>query len=216
MKSRKYDLKMLTFVSILLALSVTLKLYSFGSDKMRFSLFAIPLLIAGTIAGPLTGGLTGLLADVIYGFFFSQYPFNPFYTVSMILWGVAGGLLRKKGLKVGITRLTVIIIFTSLLETTINTLGMIFFVDPLELYNIIVNSATGYATYYSIISSTAGPVFAGLPVRLLIMVVKWPILIVLMKNLDERFVVPFFAERLSGESRQINKLEMNRPLERGI
>ena len=89
------NLKIIACVSIMAALAVVLK--SFGimiGDSMRISFFAVPLMIAGLIGGFGWGMVAALAADMIYGFFFNPFGFNPIYTISALLWGVVGGVLR--------------------------------------------------------------------------------------------------------------------------
>ena len=59
----------------------------------RFSIEAIPIVIAGLLFGPVAGGCVGFVADLV-GCLFSGYGYNPLFCVPPILYGVLAGLLR--------------------------------------------------------------------------------------------------------------------------
>lgn len=59
----------------------------------RFSIEAIPILIAGVLFGPIAGGAVGFVADLV-GCLFSGYGYNPLFCIPPILYGVLPGLLR--------------------------------------------------------------------------------------------------------------------------
>ena len=58
----------------------------------RFSIEAVPIVIAGVLFGPLAGGIVGFIADLV-GCLFSGYGYNPLFCVPPILYGVLPGLL---------------------------------------------------------------------------------------------------------------------------
>lgn len=59
----------------------------------RFSIEAIPIVIAGVLFGPIAGGAVGFVADLV-GCLFSGYGYNPLFCIPPILYGVLPGLLR--------------------------------------------------------------------------------------------------------------------------
>jgi ECF transporter S component (folate family) len=59
----------------------------------RFSIEAIPIVIAGVLFGPLAGGVVGFVADLV-GCLFSGFGYNPIFCVPPILYGVLPGLMR--------------------------------------------------------------------------------------------------------------------------
>ena len=59
----------------------------------RFSIEAIPIVIAGLLFGPVAGGCVGFVADLV-GCLFSGFGYNPLFCVPPILYGVLPGLLR--------------------------------------------------------------------------------------------------------------------------
>ena len=123
---KKLSLKIIASISILVALTVVLKMYGFMiTPNMRISFYAVPLLISGIIGGFTPGIVAGIAADMIYGFFFNSYGYNPIYTVSAVLWGIAGGFLnfqfKRKG-NLSWILVIFVILATSLLETSNNAL----------------------------------------------------------------------------------------------
>ena len=89
------DTYALTVCALLTALSVVLArlLTIIPSEVSRFSLEAVPILLAGLLFGPLPGALTGFAADFI-GCLFSPYGYNPIFCVPPILYGLCAGLFR--------------------------------------------------------------------------------------------------------------------------
>ena len=89
------DTYALTVCALLTALSVVLArlLTIIPSEVSRFSLEAVPILLAGLLFGPLPGALTGFAADFI-GCLFSPYGYNPIFCVPPILYGLCAGFFR--------------------------------------------------------------------------------------------------------------------------
>lgn len=123
---KKINLKMLACVSIMIALAVVLKTFGFMiGTNMRISFFAVPLLIAGVLGGFSWGVIAALAADVIYGFFFNSYGFNPIYTISALFWGVSGGILKqyvKTYGKLSWLFISFMVLVTSIMETCNNAM----------------------------------------------------------------------------------------------
>lgn len=87
--------KTLTYCALMAALQVALaRLFGMmPSEFSRFSLEAIPTILAGVLFGPVAGGLVGFTADFV-GCLFSGYGYNPLFCVPPVLYGVCGGLFR--------------------------------------------------------------------------------------------------------------------------
>ena len=123
---KRFNLKIIASISVLVALAVVLKIFGFMiGTNMRISFYAVPLLIAGIIGGFGPGLIAALAADMIYGFFFNSYGYNPIFTISALFWGVAGGLLNfefKKRGKISWIFTICVVLITSLLETSNNAL----------------------------------------------------------------------------------------------
>ncbi len=85
----------LTVCALLTALSVILArlLTIIPSEISRFSLEAVPILLAGLLFGPVPGTAVGFAADFI-GCLFSPFGYNPIFCLPPILYGLWAGLLR--------------------------------------------------------------------------------------------------------------------------
>jgi len=93
--TRKMTTKTMTYCAFLAALQVVLA-RMFGMMPvafMRFSIEAIPIVIAGIMFGSKAGAMVGFSADLI-GCLFSGYGYNPIFCLPPILYGICGGLFR--------------------------------------------------------------------------------------------------------------------------
>lgn len=148
----KKSIKKIAIMSLLMALGIVLKSFlSIGTDGFRISFWDIPLFFAGMIGGPLWGGLVALGTDLIYGLCFSSFPFSFIMMFTTIIWGVMGGIFKNIDVdKKKIILLFIVVLITSIIATTINSIYLI--------------KITDFTT-----------MIAGLPLRLLTLIVKWPI-----------------------------------------
>lgn len=91
-----FDTYALAVCALLTALSVVLArlLTVIPSEVSRFSLEAVPILLAGLLFGALPGGAVGFSADLI-GCLFSPYGYNPIFCLPPILYGVWAGIMRR-------------------------------------------------------------------------------------------------------------------------
>lgn len=93
--ARRMSTKTMTYCALLAALQVAMARF-FGlmpSEFTRFSVEAVPTVIAGILFGPAAGGLVGFVADLV-GCLFSGYGYNPIFCIPPILYGVCAGLFR--------------------------------------------------------------------------------------------------------------------------
>lgn len=168
---KKMSLKMIASISVLVALTVVLKTLSFMiGDQMRISFYAIPLLIVGIMGGFVPGIIASIAADMIYGFFFNSYGFNPIYTVSAIFWGLAGGLLNqqvKRAGKLSWILTLIVVLITSLLETSNNAIW------DFVLYD-------------------RGVTMMLLGYKLIVIVIKLPIIVLVTKIINDRVIRVLF------------------------
>lgn len=98
MKDRKrlmMTTKTLAYSAMLTALSVVLARLTglMPNEFTRFSIEAVPIILAGLFFGPVAGGCVGFAADFV-GCLFSPFGYNPIYCIPPILYGVCTGLLR--------------------------------------------------------------------------------------------------------------------------
>lgn len=91
-----FDTYALTVCALLTALSVVLArlLTVIPSEVSRFSLEAVPIVLAGLLFGPVPGAAVGFAADFI-GCLFSPYGYNPIFCLPPILYGLWAGLVRR-------------------------------------------------------------------------------------------------------------------------
>ena len=94
-KCRKMSTKTLAYCALLAALGVVMaRLFGLMPNEFsRFSIEAVPTVVAGILFGPVAGGLVGFTADLV-GCLFSGYGYNPLFCIPPILYGVCGGLFR--------------------------------------------------------------------------------------------------------------------------
>ena len=95
-KNGRMKTKTLSYCALLAALGVVMaRLFGLMPNEFsRFSIEAVPTVIAGILFGPVAGGLVGFTADLV-GCLFSGYGYNPLFCIPPILYGVCGGLFRS-------------------------------------------------------------------------------------------------------------------------
>lgn len=164
------------------ALAVVLKIFSVNLSVIRMLNFSpIPLMLAGYFLGPFYGLFIGFLTDTVYamtqpGFLaiFSD-PHTTFaviltsvstiwnlFTISTMLWGLCGGLIKLFGQNRLLLALIILVPITSFAQTAINTLQMILWKWEM------------------------GTIIAGLPKRILNALVMCPIFILAGNELIPR------------------------------
>lgn len=95
MSNQRSTTRMLVTLALLSAIEVVLArlIVPMPSATTRFSIEAVPIIVAGLVYGPLPGALVGLVGDAV-GCLFSGYGYNPVFAVPPVLTGVCAGLLR--------------------------------------------------------------------------------------------------------------------------
>lgn len=91
----KITTRALVTMALLSAISVVLArlIIPMPNVTTRFSIEAVPIILAGHLFGPLSGAIVGFVADFV-GCLFSGYGYNPVFSVPPILIGLCAGLLR--------------------------------------------------------------------------------------------------------------------------
>ena len=91
----KITTRALVTMALLSAVSVVLArlIIPMPNVTTRFSIEAVPIILAGHLFGPLSGAIVGFVADFV-GCLFSGYGYNPVFSVPPILIGLCAGLLR--------------------------------------------------------------------------------------------------------------------------
>ena len=94
-KTAGMNTKTLTCCALLAALQVVLArlIVPMPNEFTRFSIEAVPPVLAGILFGPVAGGLVGFVSDLV-GCLFSGYGYNPIFCVPPILYGLLAGFCR--------------------------------------------------------------------------------------------------------------------------
>lgn len=95
MSNRRMSTREITVCALLCALNVILArfLTVMPAAVARFSIEAVPIILAGYFYGPVAGMLVGFVGDTV-GCLFSPYGWDPLISVSPMLLGLFAGLLR--------------------------------------------------------------------------------------------------------------------------
>ncbi len=92
---KRFTTRMLVSMALLSALEVVLARFivPMPNPTMRFSIEAVPIVLAGYLFGPVPGMIVGFVGDFV-GTLFSGYGYNPLFAVPPVLTGLCAGLLR--------------------------------------------------------------------------------------------------------------------------
>ena len=163
---RNTSLRVLIFAGLLAAMSFVLKLYfSLTTFNLRITFYDIPLILGSILFGPTIGGMIGFASDIAFiTFAGSSVTFSFWMALSAVTWGVLPFLIYRKD---NTLFLSLAIIITSLIAFSFNT------------YQLFIWFGEG--------------VFVVLPLRLLILVLKWPVQITVIKILKDR-LTPLIKE----------------------
>ena len=95
MSKGKMTTRMLVTLALLSAIQVVLARFivPMPNPTMRFSIEAVPIIVAGYLYGPVAGAIVGLVGDAV-GTLFSGYGYNPLFAVPPMLIGLCAGLMR--------------------------------------------------------------------------------------------------------------------------
>lgn len=174
---RKKKIIKYSTLAILMALSMVLKKFSIDTGYFRISLFDTPLLLAGMIAGPLWGMIVAFISDFLYSVI-SGFAYSFIMMFSALLWGLVGGIFYK--LKPRFIPLLVVVFFTSILTTVINSIQLYMWYGGSEL-------------------------LVGLPIRIITMTVKWPITTVVVYTLYYRVIKVVLKNKVEKKEEQSNQ-----------
>lgn len=91
----KMSTRQLTICALLCALDVVLGRFMtvMPTAMARFSIEAVPIVLAGYFFGPISGMMVGFVGDTV-GCLFTPYGWDPLLSVSPMLMGLFAGLLR--------------------------------------------------------------------------------------------------------------------------
>ncbi len=164
MQKRSLGTRVITRVAILVAMSVILKvLLSFTLSDYRFTFYDIPLMVVGIMFGPFVGGLSGFIVDWINIMMPNLATGFNLFTISSIMWGVIPGLLLFGRKELSLLRIFIAVFITSTLCFGINSV---------QLYLWMGNA-----------------VYAGLPARIVTLIIKFPLQVMVLDILYKRVLV---------------------------
>lgn len=159
-----FTTKQLTKMGLLLAMAVVLKSFlSFETGSFRFTFYEIPVMVIGILFGPIIGGVLGFVNDVLHMMFSPfAYSFNVF-TLSNMVWAIVPGVLlfRKK---ITIKKVLISVIIAGSMAFVLNTIGIKHFRGIGEMY-------------------------ATLPYRFLVLLIKIPFDTYLINTIYQRVLV---------------------------
>jgi ECF transporter S component (folate family) len=156
----------IAFAGMFIATAFVLRLLAFTTLEYRFTFDDIAIMASGIFFGPWVGLLVGFGADFLYSLYMG-FPIGIF-TLASMSWGLIAGVLLYKNTN-SIAHFSLGIVVTSIVAFGITTLALF------QLFN------TG--------------IIAGLPARLITVLVKWPIQISVLWILVERTKGLFLFDR---------------------
>lgn len=159
---RNNKIRRIVLAALFAALASIIKALSLEGEA-RLSFFQIPIMLAGYYLGGFYGLGVGFVADTVY--FLTPWTKGTFwgiFTITTMLWGLSGAVLRK--MKPSWINIILVILVSSIIETTINTIGI-------SLYQ-----SGGWPT-----------VLANLSLRVGFMFIRIPINVILIRYLIQRF-----------------------------
>lgn len=129
----------IALTSMMVALSVSIDLFSLKTDTSKFTIYALPLLLSGMMYGPLIGGLTGLISGFISQIIsYGLTPTTIIWILAPCFWGLSSGFIAKL-FKYSYDKYKIAfnVTITSIIVLIINTIAMI-------LDGLIYHYATTY------------------------------------------------------------------------
>ena len=127
-KSR--ELQKLVLASSLVAISIVIDIFfkqilSFNNFGVPF--YAIPIIYGSIVLGPIYGLIMGYVSDLVGFVAFPNGAYAFIFALGAMLWGFLPGLFLYR--KYDRTKLVFVLIFTHILVTIANTLGLLTFLS---------------------------------------------------------------------------------------
>jgi len=145
----KFSTKTLVTASLLVAIAIVLQNVAITTSFFRFSFFEFPLILLGFLFGPVMGLIAGFVTDFIYVMINPwAFSFN-LMTISTMMIGFIAGISFIKTRKPKNTYVFGTVVLIGLVTFILNTV---------QLYLWKGNA-----------------IWADFPLRLIIMIIKWPI-----------------------------------------
>lgn len=184
--------KRLTTIAVLAALAVVLRMLTiYLTAYSRLVFHNIPIMIGSLMFGPIWGLGLALISDV------SAMPYtngwSPIFMIPQLFWGLMPGLLMKVFKKNTIKGLFMIELITHIFVSVANTIVLAQLISPRAAYGTIT---TTFRFGFDFIGNTYAVNFGTIdvPTRLilvvLLMCVKVPIDVYILKTVQDRVVEP--------------------------
>lgn len=91
---KKNIIKKMALASVMAAFAVVLNLISVRSDTSLYTIYALPLLLAGILYGPLVGFYAGLATGIIVQLFtYGLSPTTVLWVLAPTAWGLISGFI---------------------------------------------------------------------------------------------------------------------------
>ena len=214
---KKLETKDLVIIASLAALGAVLRFVSIpitGTNKIVFH--NIPIMIASFSFGPIIGVLTGIIVDVTSLFY--QPGWHPLYTLAYVMWGLVPGVLKYvfNFRKVG--GLLIIETIAHLLASASNKAAIwilwgyksafgpisiehfIFLIHWGNNLEFIPKLITDFNYNLPVLKNVLGlfaingVIYVGIALTLVMMIIKIPIDVIILKVLNQRVVDPLILK----------------------
>ena len=129
MKTNK-ELQKLVLASSLVTISVVIDVFFkqvLGVNNFGVPFYAIPIVYGSIILGPFYGLIMGLVSDLVGFMAFPNGTFAIIFALGSMMWGFIPGLFLHK--KFSKPKLVITLIFTHVIVTFANTLGLLTFLS---------------------------------------------------------------------------------------
>ena len=93
---KKFDLKTVAVLGILIALEIVLSRFSIHTSDLKIGFGFVPIVMAAALYGPIAGGMVGAIGDVVSAILFPVGSYFPGFTVTAFLTGAIFGLFLYK------------------------------------------------------------------------------------------------------------------------
>lgn len=118
-KNKKFDIKQLAVMALLMSLSIILGSYLkiaiplFGAETFEIKFDSLPIILIGLKYGMFKGAFSGVLVDLLQLLLApSSFPYFGF-TLNMLLYGLFGGIIGTSSLK-DIVKIAIVVIICEL------------------------------------------------------------------------------------------------------
>jgi ECF transporter S component (folate family) len=193
---KQKHLRQYVVISILIALSVVLRMFALGvGTNNRIIIHNIPLMIIGLNFGPFAGALAGFICDLSSAPY--QAGWTPLFMITTVLWGFIPGILGYYKQKRSVSYLVVIETITHIIVSASNTvlLGILYGWD-IALGSVRLNRPYDFIItlfeHEYIIFHIGDFIYLRIVFVIVIMLIKIPLDVVLLRSILRRNIIPSY------------------------